>query len=465
MMSLLKKSWILLLVAGACLAQTQPKLPPPGPAKSFRVPPKQTFSLPNGLNVTMVPYGSVPKAQVTVAVRAGSLNEGASQVWLADLTGALLQEGTKTKTAAQVDDAFARLGGRLVVTVTADQTLLTADVLSENAPKAATLLAEVLASPRLPESELPRLKNDLLRRLAISKTQPSQLALERFRKVLYGDHPYGRVFPTEAMVQAYSVRDVLRFYNDNFGAARTHIFVAGKFDAAALKNAVTQALARWPKGPVPLVNIPKPAAKRTLELVEKPEAVQSTLYIGLPALDPTHADYVTAVVMNTMLGGSFISRITQNIREKKGYTYSPNSQLSTRYRDGYWLQVADVTTAVTGASLKEIFSEIGRIRSEPPPADELQRIQRYLSGVFVLQNSSRGGLINQLNFVNLHGLGDKYLDTFVQRVNAVTAAELKRVAEKYIAPDRMTIVVVGDKSKISEQIAPYEQAALKAPAK
>jgi zinc protease len=232
-----------------------------------------------------------------------------------------------------------------------------------------------------------------------------------------------------------------------------------------VKNSVTRALSRWPKGPAPLVNIPKPAAKRTLELVEKPEAVQSTLYIGLPALDPTHPHYVTAVVMNTMLGGSFISRITQNIRENKGYTYSPNSQLSTRYRDGYWLQVADVTTAVTGASLKEIFSEIGRIRSQPPPADELQRIQRYLSGVFVLQNSSRGGLINQLNFVNLHGLGDKYLDTFVQRVNAVTAAELKRVAEKYIAPDRMTIVVVGDKAKISEQIAPYEQASLKAPAK
>ncbi len=464
-MKLLKTTLALILIAVGAAAQTAQRLPQPGPAKPFRVPPKQTFTLPNGLGVTLVPYGSVPKAQVTFAVRAGSLNEGASQVWLADLTGDLLQEGTKKKTAEQVDQAFARLGGRLTVNTTADQTVLTADVLSENAPEAAELLAEVLTTPRLPESELPRLKNDLLRQLAIAKTQPQQLALERFRKVLYGDHPYGRIFPTEEMIKAYSVLDVLRFYNDNFGAARTHVFVAGKFEPEQVSAAIKRALTAWPKGPAPLVNIPKPAARRTLELVEKPEAVQSTLYIGLPALDPSNPDYVPTVVMNAMLGGgSFLSRITQNIREKKGYTYSPNSQLSTRYRDGYWLQVADVTTAVTGASLKEIFGEINRIRSEPAPADELQRIQRYLSGIFVLQNSSRSGLINQLNFVNLHGLGDQYLSTYVQKVNAVTAADLKRMAEKYIVPDRMTIVVVGDKAKISDQIAPYEKAEVRMPA-
>jgi zinc protease len=463
-MRIVKTTCFLLLIAYVCSAQTQSQLPQPGAAKPFRVPAKQSAKLANGLEITLVPYGSIPKAQVTVAVRAGSLNEGASQVWLSDLTGDLLQEGTKKKTAEEVDQAFARLGGRLTVTTTADQTLLTADVLSENAPAAAELLAEVLTTPRLPESELPRLKNDLLRQLAIAKTQPQQMALERFRKVLYGDHPYGRIFPTEAMIQSYSVLDVVRFYNENFGAARTHVFVAGKFEPAQVSAAIKRGFSVWPKGPAPLINIPKPAAKRSLELVEKPEAVQSTLYIGLPALDPTNPDYVATVVMNAMLGGSFISRITQNIRENKGYTYSPNSQISTRYRDGYWLQVADVTTAVTGASLKEIFGEIDKIRSEPAPAAELQRIQRYLSGIFVLQNSSRGGLINQLNFVSLHGLGDEYLSTYVQKVNAVTAADLKRVADKYIAPDRMTIVVVGDKAKISEQIAPYEKAEVRAPA-
>lgn len=461
---MLKTIYVLLLTTYVCAAQTQAQIPQPGDAKPFRVPAKQTSKLANGLEVTLVPYGSIPKAQVTVAVRAGSLNEGASQVWLSDLTGDLLQEGTKTKTAEEVDQAFARLGGRLTVTTTADQTLLTADVLSENAPAAAELLAEVATTPRLPESELPRLKNDLLRQLAIAKTQPQQMALERFRKVLYGDHPYGRIFPTEAMIQSYSLADVRKFYDENFGAARTHVFVAGKFDPASVNAAIKRSFSAWPKGKAPLINIPKPVAKRTLELVEKPAAVQSTLYIGLPALDPTNPDYVPTVVMNAMLGGSFISRITQNIRENKGYTYSPNSQLSTRYRDGYWLQVADVTTAVTGASLKEIFGEIEKIRSEPAPAAELQRIQRYLSGIFVLQNSSRGGLINQLNFVSLHGLGEDYLSTYVQKVNAVSATDLKRVADKYIAPDRMTIVVVGDKTKISEQIAPYEKAEVRAPA-
>lgn len=461
-MNLTKRLSTLALVLGlACSAIAQEAAPKPGPAKPFKLPPRQTFILPNDLVASMVPYGTLPKVQVTVAVRAGNLNEAADQVWLADLTGEMLREGTKTKTAEQVDAAFAAMGGRLNVSVTSDQTFVSADVLSEHAADAARLLAEVVTSPRLPESELARLKNDTLRRLAIGKTQPQQLALERFRKTLYGDHPYGRVFPTEAMVQKYSIADVQKFYADNFGAQRTRVYVAGKFDPAKVKAAVTQGFSAWTKGPAPLVNIPKPKAARALELVEKPGAVQSTLYIGLPTIDPSNPDYVPFQVMHAMLGGSFISRITQNIRESKGYTYSPFAQVSARYRDAYWVEVADVTTAVTGPSLKEIFGEIDGLRNQAPSAEEVQRIQRYLSGVFVLQNSSRGGLINQLNLVDLHGLGDDFLRTYVQKINAVTPADVQRLAKQYIDPARMTIVVVGDKEKIADQIAPYQQASLK----
>ena len=460
LMNLFASCTLAALMVSAAVAQ-KPTPPPPGPPKPFTVPKAEKFTLPNGLAVTMVPYGTIPKVEVMVAVRAGNLNEAAEQVWLADLTGELLKEGTKGKTSELVDQQFARMGGRLDVQVTPDQTLISTDVLGEYAPDAARLLAEVITTPRLPASELPRLKADAQRRLAVAKTQPRQIALERFRKLLYGDHPYGRVFPTEQMLAKYTIDDAQKFYSQNFGAARTHIYVAGKFDPAAVKSAITQTFAKWARGPAPLVNIPKANARRTFDLIERPGAVQSTLYLGLPVVDPSHADYIPLQVTNAMLGGSFISRITQNIRENKGYTYSPFSQLSARYRDTYWLEVADVTTAVTGPSLKEIFGEIEGMRKQPPPADELTRIQRYLSGVFVLQNSTRQGVIGRLNFVDLHGLGDDYLRTFVQKVNAVTGADVHRMAQKYVDPERMTLVIVGDKPKISDQVAPYAQVSMK----
>ena len=157
-----------------------------------------------------------------------------------------------------------------------------------------------------------------------------------------------------------------------------------------------------------------------------------------------------------MLGGSFNSRITSNIREQKGYTYSPYSEISRRYHDSYWAQNADVTTQFTGASLKEIFGEIERLQKEPPPAQELKGIQSYLSGIFVIQNSNRQALIGQLQFVDFQGLGEDYLKNYVPRVNAVTPADVQKMTQKYIRPQEMVIVVVGDKSKISDQLTPFQ---------
>ena len=167
-------------------------------------------------------------------------------------------------------------------------------------------------------------------------------------------------------------------------------------------------------------------------MIDRPGAQQSTIYLGLPVIAPGHNDYIAFQVMNSLLGGSFGSRITANIREAKGYTYSPFSQHSSRYRDAYWVQVADVTTAVTGPSLKEIFYEIERLQKEPPTEDELQGIKNYLAGIFVLQNSSRQGVIGQLAFLDLHGLDESYLTTYVQKVFAVTPKDVQRIAQTYL---------------------------------
>ncbi len=436
----------------------QKQAPPAGgPPKPFAVPRTEKFKLPNGLEVTLAPYGSLPKVSVLAEIRVGSLNESADQIWLSDIVSRLLKDGgTSSRNAAQVAQEAASMGGSLRVDVDEDTTSVYADVLSEFGPKMAALIADVVQHPLLPESELTRLKQDALRRLAITKSQSQPLAAEQFAKALYPDHPYGRTYPTEEMINKFSIAEIQKFYKENFGAVRTHIYVAGKFDAPAMKKAITDSFSAWGHGPEPLINIPKPSTKREFVLVDRPDATQSTVYIGLPTIDPSNPDYIPLSVTNSILGGSFGSRITSNIREQKGYTYSPFSFISARYRDGYWAEVADVTTAVTGPSIKEIFGEVDRLRNEAPSADELQGIKDYMSGIFVLQNSSRGGIINQLAFVDLHNLGDKYLQNYVQNVFAVTPQQVQQMTQKYLDPKKMTIVVVGDKSKIADQLTPYQ---------
>jgi predicted Zn-dependent peptidase len=436
---------------------TPAKQAPPKPAavKNFQVSPPRKFSLPNGFGVTLVSYGTVPKVTVRLGVRSGHIDEKADQVWLSDLTGDYLTQGTASKSATEIAEAAARMGGSLDVTVGPDRTEIGGDVLSEFGPDMVKLVADVVRNPKFPESDLARLKADRARQLAIAKTQPRPVAQEKFAAVLYPDHPYGRLFPTEAMLSGYTVAAVRGFHDANYGAARSRIYVVGKFDDKAMEAAIRSAFGDWKKGAAPTVNRPKPKSERAVYLIDRPGAVQSTVILGMPVPDPSSPDWIPMQVTNTLLGGFFSSRITANIREAKGYTYSPASQISTRNHDAYWAEIADVTTAVTGPSLKEIFYEIDRLQGEPPSGPELEGIHNYMAGTFVLQNSSRPGIIGQLEFVDLQGLPDDYLNKFVQRVQAVTPAQVSETAKKVIRDDQATIVVAGDRKVIEEQIKPY----------
>lgn len=451
-----KPAIALALLFGAGVAHAQKQSPPaPAAPRSFEVPAATKFKLDNGLQVTLVPYGTIPKVRIELAVLAGNAYDDAKQVSLADLTGDLMREGTTTKSSSEISQAAARMGGSLDVAVSVNTAEISGDVLSEFGPEMARLVADVALNPKFPESELPRLKADALRALSITKSQPQQMAVEKFRGVMYPGHPYGRVFPTPEMVQAFTVANVRSFYDANYGAGRAHLYVAGRFDRPAMEAAIRQAFAGWKKGKPSMLQPPQPKSTRAVYLVDRPGAVQSTIILGMPVPDPSNPDYVSLSVVNTLLGGYFSSRITANLREAKGYTYSPSSQLSTRYRDAYWAEAADVTTNVTGPSLKEIFYEIDRLQSEPPPADELKAVQNYMAGVFVLQNSSRSGIINVLELIDLHGLPADYLKTYVQRVYAVTPQDVQKLAQKYIQDEKATIVVVGDRKVIEEQVKPY----------
>lgn len=453
---------VLLLASAAGAQETgqqeaqQKETPPPGgEPKDFSLPEKQSFALENGLQTTLVAFGTLPKATVSVVVRAGNLNEG-GRTWLADLAGDFLLEGTASRSAAEIAREAAAMGGQVSVEVGADRTIVESDVLAEYAPEMARLLADIVRNATYPASELERLKRDRQRQLSIAETQPQQMALAAFRNALYGDHPYGNVLPTAEQLAAYTLEDVRGYYEQNFGARRTHVYVAGRFDRQATEAAIREAWGDWAAGPEILVDVPEPAeGKVAVDVIDRPGASQSNLYIGLPVPDPSSPDWIPLQVTNTLLGGFFSSRIISNIREDKGYSYSPFSTLSTRYRDAYWAEVAAVTTEVTGPAISEIMGEVDRLQSEAPPAEELDGVKNYTAGTFVLQNSTRGGIINLLAWQELHDLPDSYLTDYVSNVFAVTPEEVSETAEVYLREEDMTVVVVGDRGQIAEQVAPW----------
>ncbi len=426
--------------------------PAPGTPKPFALPAPVRFTLDNGLEVTLVAYGAMPKVNVQLNLGSGNAYESASETWLADLTARLVREGTATRNATAISNEAARMGGSLNVNAGEDRATIAGEVLSEFAPDMLRLVADVATNPAFPASELERLKGDLVRQLSIAKSQPQPLAQEAFRKALYGDHPYGRMFPTAEQLQGYTLAQAQAFYERTYGAAGAQLYVAGRFDQGAVEKAAREAFSGLRRRTPAQRPTPAPKSRREIHLVDRPGSVQSTLVLGAPVIPPGSPDWVPLQVTHTLLGGYFSSRITANIREQKGYTYSPFAQLSTRKGDAYWAENADVTTAVTGASLKEIFFEIDRLQREPPPEKELRAVQNYLAGTFVLQNSTRQGIIGQLANLELQGLSDDYLKTWVQKVDAVTPAQVSETARKHLKADAFTIVVVGDRKAIEDQI-------------
>lgn len=445
---------VALLLPAALYAEKQTP-PAPGAPRNFSIPQVRRMDLPNGLRVRFVDYGSVPKVAVRLVTQTGNIDESAEQVWLADVTGSMMEQGTTSRSAEQMAREVAMMGGALDITVATNQTTVGLDVFSESAASAIALVSDIVRNPRFPEGDLARVKADLARNLSIQRSQPGPLAAEKFSSLLFGDHPYGRMFPSEQALAGYTLDQVRAFHAKNFGAARSYLYVVGKFDTAAAEQAVKKSLGDWAAGTPPTPVSLSPTAQRAIHLLDRPGAVQSTLYIGLPTVHAGHPDYLSMTVMNALLGGSFGSRITSNIREQKGYTYSPNSTITSRVGAAAWAEMADVTTAVTGASIKEILGEIERLRSEAPSDSELRGIQNYLAGTFVLRNSSRAGIAAQLAFLDLYGLSEDYVRNYVQRVYALTPADIQRLTRTYIDPEKLTIVVVGDRAQVLEQLKPY----------
>lgn len=446
------------IVAGLSLALIQPAVaqkqtPPAGSAaKDFKLSEKKVQTHANGLKTMLVHYGELPKTTISLIIKTGNVHEGTGHVWLADLTGRLLREGTSSMNFAALSKKAAMMGGSLNVNVGPTQTTIAGSVLSEFAPDFIRLVSDLVMNPAFPASELERLKGDFKRRLATQKAVPQAQAQEQFFAAIYGDHPYGKIFPTEEMIDSYTIQMVKDFYNNNFGAKRSVLYVVGKFDERAVNSAIASSIIKWKAGPeisYPPVN---PVAAKDTFVVDRKGAPQTTLMIGLPVVTPSDKDYLPLLVTNSLLGGSFGSRITSNIRENKGYTYSPFSTVLNRKGSAIWYEQADITSEHTIDALTEIEREIKRLQTAPPAKEELSGIQNYEAGIFVLQNSTPNGIIGQLNFLDLYGLDDSYLNNYVKNIYKVTPEMVSQMVRSYIDYNKMTKVMIGDKESISKQV-------------
>lgn len=432
-----------------------PPRPAVPPLAAFTLPPRRHETLPGGARLTLVEAGAVPLAAIRLVIRAGSVELPAGATWLDRFVVEYLREGTRDRDAAAFAGALAAMGGRLEVDADELSTTLSTEVLAEHAPAAVALLLELARSPRFPAEAAERLLTDLRRTFDMAQAQPGWLAYATMRRALFADQPYGRVMPEAGVIDSFTTARAAEFWERTTGARRAHLMVAGRFAGDEVVEAARRAAEGWTPGTEPAPIAATPQEGRAIHLVDRPGAEQSTLQIGLPVIDPSHVDYVALEVTNALLGGAFASRITMNIREDKGYTYSPRSVISARPRGTYWVEMADVTTAVTGASLHEIFGEIDRLRAEAPPEDELAGVINYVAGSFVLRQSSPSALLDHLEFLDRHGLDGAYSASYLARVQAVTPADVQRLTVQHLRPEAMAIALVGDRAAVEAQVTPY----------
>lgn len=437
---------------------------PPGPAapKPFTLPPLTEFTLPNGMKVTMAQHGNVPKVSILATTRTGNIDDGAN-VWLADLTGGLMQKGAGGRDASQLAEAAAGMGGSLALSTGVDAATASIDVLGEFTPQAIGLVADLLRRPDLKAEELEKVRADMLRNLTVAKSTPGSVASEAFQAAVYPDHPYGRVFPTAEQLSGYTLAQVKAFHAANFGAARTHLYVVGRFDPAAVRTAVETAFGGWAAGAPPTV-LPAPAVRAAkVVLLDRPGAPQSTVLIGRRVAKQGYDLDFRAT--STLLGGYFSSRITRNIREDKGYTYSPGAAIAQQVQGTTWIEDADISAELTGPAITEIFKEIRRMQETLPTPAEVQGIKNYMNGTFVIGLSSRDGLAGSLAGLDVQGLGADFLNGYVGKVSALTAADFQAAAKRELPVDKLSVVVVGPLASVRPQLEKVPEIAGELPAK
>jgi zinc protease len=429
--------------------------PLPTEPRPYHFPHITRATLPNGLRVLVTENRNAPLVSLRALIRSGAEHDTVQNAGLAAITADMLDEGAGTRDAMQLAEDTGLLGGGLATTAEWDASYVMFDVLSRNAEPAMSIFADVTARPTLPPEELVRVRAERLNDLLQQRNDPGAIAGKRFSNLLYGTGAYGNsVGGNPDSVARITIDDVRRFFTQHYIPNQSSIVISGDIEAAQAIDLVTRALSDWQRGtePSPPAISPRAIDASRIYVIDRPQAVQSEIRVGHVGVPRSCEDYFPLAVMNAVFGGVFNSRINLNLRERHGYTYGARSQFAFRRQAGPFVISAPVRNEVTRESISEILSELSRIRTGDLEDGELDDVKNYLMGVFPATVQTASDVAGRLLDMELYGLPEDYFDHYRENIRAVSKDEITRVAHKYLDPDRVLVVVVGNAATIREPL-------------
>ena len=453
----------LILVFIVALAVTpvfaQQKTPPaPGAARPLNLPKLKEKKLANGLTVVLAPLPNVPKITAVLTFRsATNASDREAHSGIAQIAASVANEGTDTRSSKQIKEELRSIGGGLGLGSDADSTTMNASALSEFSSQLFELMSDVAQHPSFPETEVKLAQENTIQQIRAGRADPGFLVNERFQKAVFGNHPYSFVVPDEKSISALTRADLRAFVTRYYLPNAAHLIVVGDIDVEKTFAEIEKAFGSWKSGTVPPEdNPPVPKRdKRQIYFVDRPGSIQSAIYIGNVSIPRKDKDYFAIRTANTIYGGSFYSRLTRNIRETKGYTYSPFSSSNTQAKTGSFQAGAFVRNEVTGPTLLEIFYELDRMRVLPVTDEELNAAKEYSTGNFSVELASQQGLAGRIATIYTYDLDKSFINDFRPKVEALTTADIQKAAAKYFDTYRAAIVIVGDWEKVKDQVTPF----------
>jgi len=408
--------------------------------------------LTNGIDISLIEYGNLPLVNMQFIINIGSLSEIKNeQQWLTSFLANYLKEGSKQYNGSNIIDLFASYGGSIDISSSDDDLFINVEVLSKFANNAIQIIADILKNPNFPIQEQKRIKDDLLRNLDLLQVDPQSLTSARLNHLIFHDHPYGREFPQKKNIEKFSYSILQSFYKNAIDSSKTKIYLLGKFDSNQVDKQLENSFGDWVFGHGNKMKSPKLTQKNAWSLIDREEAHQSTIKIAMRLNDFSIDQYPSLILINALLGGTFISRITTNIREDKGYSYSPISQLSVDKKYCFWTQTADVSTEVTKESFQEIFFEINRLTKTAPSVKELNGMITHLSGLHLIRFSTPRSIIAQLFFADKLGIQRSFFESYISMLQNLTPKMIFEQVNKSFN-ENYFIAIAGDKKNIYEKI-------------
>ena len=419
--------------------------------------PRPTESrLKNGMELLVLEEHRSPTIQVEIAVPASSLNDPEG-VPISAATTALMRLGTKTRDARTIAETLASLGTSITFNIGDRYAYARFSTLTENLDTVIGLMSDMLFNPTFPQDELDKWKNQQLSQLQQIRAQPEFLATERFAQAMYPADRRSFVVPTADGVRGLTRDMLVAHYARSYRPEGGRITVLGNVSAREIAPKLEALVAEWKGGgsKAPELSLPAASKGRRVILVDRPNSVQTALFVGNHAFDRLSPDYIPAQVLNRVLGGGPSSRLFRNIREAKGYTYGISSGFSASRYFNHFASQTSVRTEVTGDALRELLKEFADIRNRAVPADELENAKRALVASFALSTENQATALSNATQIKEYGFPADYWDTYPEKIAAVTAGEVQRVAQKYVPLDDLVIVAVGDAAKIRGVLAEF----------